>query len=256
MRLGPYPDRVGANLKKALNQRQQMFIYEYLVDQNATRSAKAVGYSERTAHAQGYALLKHPQVAAQIQKVLAAREARMVIRAEAKAFTKERWLDELHAVALANLDDLVTIKRRKIYVTRKNGSEYVVTEDVARLKATAKRDPALGRAIKKIAQTKFGIAIEMHSKQAALDTLGRAYGWVKDKVEIENLNEPQIVLMLPDNGKAAPPVVAGDMQLAPALLPDAGPAAAGAGDSSTPALDQNISDAEIIEDVPNVNTDE
>lgn len=249
---------MGVKSKKALNQRQQMFVYEYLVDQNATRAAKAVGYSERTAYSQAADLLKHPEVAAQIQKVLAAREARMIVRAEAKAFTKERWLDELHAVALANLDDLVEIKRRKIYVTRKNGSEYVVTEDVARLKATAKRDPALGRTVKKIAQTKFGIAIELHSKQAALDTLGRAYGWVKDKVEVDNLNEPQIVLMLPDNGKAAPPISAGDMQLAPlSPHPAVSPAAPGADVSDSPSVpgvfqrddDDNITDAEIVEDV-------
>lgn len=51
-----------------MNTKQAAFAREYLVDRNATQAAKRAGYSEKTAHAQGHDLLKHPEVQAEIQQ--------------------------------------------------------------------------------------------------------------------------------------------------------------------------------------------
>jgi phage terminase small subunit len=47
----------------SLNNRQQAFIREYTRDFNATRAAKAVGYSEKTAYSSGQRLLKDVEIA-------------------------------------------------------------------------------------------------------------------------------------------------------------------------------------------------
>lgn len=52
----------------ALNKRQQMFVAEYLVDQNATRSAIAAGYSKKTAKSAGQRLLTHVDIAPLLQQ--------------------------------------------------------------------------------------------------------------------------------------------------------------------------------------------
>lgn len=51
-----------------VKQRRTRFIKEYLIDQNATRAAKAAGYSEHTAHVQGARLLSNANIKAEIDK--------------------------------------------------------------------------------------------------------------------------------------------------------------------------------------------
>lgn len=51
-----------------LNPRQRKFAAEYVMDHNATAAAKRAGYSEATAHAQGWRLLKHVAVRAEIER--------------------------------------------------------------------------------------------------------------------------------------------------------------------------------------------
>lgn len=55
-------------LGKSVKQRRTRFIKEYLLDQNATRAAKAAGYSERTANEQGSRLLANASIRAQIDE--------------------------------------------------------------------------------------------------------------------------------------------------------------------------------------------
>lgn len=53
-----------------LTDKQQAFVLEYIKDKNATRAAKAAGYSESTAYSQGQRLLKNVEVAAAIKAAL------------------------------------------------------------------------------------------------------------------------------------------------------------------------------------------
>jgi phage terminase small subunit len=53
----------------ALNARQARFVAEYLKDPNATKAAKAAGYSEKTAYSQGHDLLKKPEIAAAVARM-------------------------------------------------------------------------------------------------------------------------------------------------------------------------------------------
>jgi phage terminase small subunit len=57
----------------ALNNRQRVFISEYLKDFNATRAAKAAGYSEKTAYSIGQRLLKDVEIKQAIDAEIDAR---------------------------------------------------------------------------------------------------------------------------------------------------------------------------------------
>lgn len=82
-----------------LNDKQARFAAEYLVDLNATQAAIRAGYSEKTAHAQGHDLLKHPEVAERIGVLMAERSARTQISAD-------RVLEELAAMAFYDPADI------------------------------------------------------------------------------------------------------------------------------------------------------
>lgn len=63
----------------ALNEKQQRFVDEYLVDLNATQAAIRAGYSPKTAYSQAFDLLKKPEVQEALDKARKAREARTEI---------------------------------------------------------------------------------------------------------------------------------------------------------------------------------
>lgn len=93
-----------------LTPRQSAFVREYLKDPNATRAAKAAGYSEKTAYAQGSALLKKQEVSAAVAKGQTHLEGKAIAtRAERQAFWSRvmsgaeadaRWADRLKASEL------------------------------------------------------------------------------------------------------------------------------------------------------------
>lgn len=186
----------------ALKPRIQKFIDEYIIDGNATEAAKRAGFSPASAHGQGSRLLKNPEVKFEIEKRYDKLERKALKRAAYRGITKERWMRELEIIAFANMDDYVKISDYNIGQGT-DGKPLVRTAAFA--VNTKDRRRALGRAIKKISETKNGIGIELHSKQAALETLGKAYGWLKDTTVFENQNgeSPAVVLMLPQNGSEA-----------------------------------------------------
>jgi hypothetical protein len=83
---------------RKLTDRQRLFAREYLVDLNATRAAIRAGYSQASASQRGWALRRHPEVAARI-------EAAMADRSEAVGITAERVLCELARLGFANIRD-------------------------------------------------------------------------------------------------------------------------------------------------------
>lgn len=187
----------------ALNAKQQKFVSEYLIDQNATRAACAAGYSEHTATEQGSRLLTNVHVQELVKKGLDAQIKKSANIADNVVFTKAMWLRELKIIAMSNIDDFVTLDE---YVSR---IDPVTGEQILAVTANAiptkkRRSRLLGKAIKKINETKNGIGIELHSKQAALDTLGRHFGWVRTDVQVTDPNKPQVILTMPSNGREVP----------------------------------------------------
>lgn len=136
-----------------LNDRQERFVDEYLVDLNATAAAKRAGYSEKTARSQGQRLLTNVDIQAAIQK----RQARLRGKLE---ITQERVLEELAAIAFANGTDFATINR--------NGLVRIIpTEDIPQDKR---------KAIASIKEGANGTEIKTYDKVRALELLGKHLG--------------------------------------------------------------------------------
>jgi phage terminase small subunit len=77
-----------ASAKKQDNQ-YKLFAQEYIKDLNATRAAKAAGYSEKTAYSQGGRLLNHVEVQKYIKEF-------MEKRAERTEITADNVLKDIH----------------------------------------------------------------------------------------------------------------------------------------------------------------
>lgn len=58
-----------------MNERQELFAFEYAACLNATEAALRAGYSENSAYAQGHALLKNVEIQARITALLDERRA-------------------------------------------------------------------------------------------------------------------------------------------------------------------------------------
>lgn len=65
-----------------LTEKQKIFCKEYIIDFNATRSAKAAGYSEKTAQVIGPENLAKPLIQEYIQSLMKSREERTDITAD------------------------------------------------------------------------------------------------------------------------------------------------------------------------------
>jgi|HubBroStandDraft_6_1064221.scaffolds.fasta_scaffold130617_2 phage terminase small subunit len=78
--------------KHGFHQRRTRFIKEFIKDQNATRAARAAGYSEKTAKSQGQRLLTHVYIREAIEKENAKINAKLDI-------TVERVKEELARLA-------------------------------------------------------------------------------------------------------------------------------------------------------------
>ena len=67
---------------KALTARQEKFCEEYLIDLNASASARRAGYSPKTAFRAGQENMQKPAIQAAIQKAIAERSERTAITAD------------------------------------------------------------------------------------------------------------------------------------------------------------------------------
>ena len=85
-------------IHRKLTDRQRLFAREYLVDLNATRAAIRAGYSRRSASQRGWALRRHPGIAARI-------DAALEDRARLDGITPERVLYELALMGFYNIRD-------------------------------------------------------------------------------------------------------------------------------------------------------
>lgn len=154
----------------ALTEKQKRFALYYIQDPNATKAAKAAGYSDDTAYSQGQRLLKHVEIRAYIQKKLDTIE-----------ITSQRILAETAKVAFADMGDYAKVQR---------GGEVTVTP-------FEKLEPGATRAIKKLKEKRRILSgedgdtildqqteFELHDKLKALETLAKIRGMLKDQVQI------------------------------------------------------------------------
>jgi phage terminase small subunit len=226
---------------KPLNPKQEAFAREYLVDLNATQAAIRAGYSPKTAGVQGFDLLKKPQIAALVQagrqeaQEKTGISAQMVLRhawaiatADARELAKvkvgccrhcygeghrrQRTVGEMNADREMHREkgkdpiefdeaggigfDPHLSPHAKCPECGGDGEARVVLADTANLTPEA---AVLYAGAK---QGKYGIEIQMHDKQAALDKLFRHLGlYERDNEQSNPAKAMQALLDMVDGSK-------------------------------------------------------
>ena len=72
----------GGMMAITLNERQEAFCREYIIDMNATQAAIRAGYSVKTAGSSGQRMLKSVEIQARISEVMESRNKRIDINAD------------------------------------------------------------------------------------------------------------------------------------------------------------------------------
>lgn len=143
-----------------LNARQEAFCQSYARYGNATRAGKEAGYSEKTAHVQGHALLKLPKISSRIETI-------KNDRFRALHMDKDETLALLARQARFSLKGLIKIE---------GGAPVVDLEN-----ATQDQLDALAEA--SLSETGV-LKIKGPNVLGALTTLAKIQGLMKDQVEV------------------------------------------------------------------------
>lgn len=137
-----------------LNDRQRIFVEEYLIDRNATQAAIRAGYSQKTAYSIGQRLLKKVEIQEAIKKRTEARIRRTDI-------TADFVLTEIMKVASADASDFVTVGKR-------NRVQIIPTEEISKDKLAA---------LSGVKRGKNGeLEVKLYDKLRALEMLGKHLG--------------------------------------------------------------------------------
>lgn len=155
-----------------MNNRQKLFIAEYLVDLNATQAAIRAGYSPRSADVTGARLLGNAKVRAALDKALGSQQERTQV-------TADRVVEELGKLAFSNMLDYMT--------TGDDGLAYIDLSSLTREQAAAIQEVTVdeytegdgedGRLVKKV-------KVKLADKKGPLELLGKRFGLWVDRHEL------------------------------------------------------------------------
>ena len=170
-----------------LNERQERFCNEYLIDLNATQAAIRAGYSEKTAAAQAARLLTNVNIQTYIQQ-------RKQDRVERTEITQDMVIQELALIAFSNAADYAAVVERQamiegvlLFDDDGNPVMYRTVEPVLTAELTENQK----RALAVIKKGRDGFEVKPYDKVRALELLGKHLGMFTEKVEMSGqVNNP------------------------------------------------------------------
>ncbi len=148
--------------------KQQLFIEEYMTDFNATRAAKAAGYSEATARSQGQRLLTNVDVREEINKRC------QDINAEFPVLRK-KIIEKLQRVAFSDMGDFLEYRTVKTVVDhdKETGEPILGYRTVIDLKDSCEVDTSL---LTEVQETRDGFRFKRMDPLKALELLAKFTG--------------------------------------------------------------------------------
>lgn len=176
-----------------LNDKDAVFVQEYLIDLDPKRAALAAGFSATMAASKAYQWVSNGKIK---PRVYAAIRAAMDKRAARTEITQDRVLKELAKLGFADLGNVIKWGTREVSIGYDDegrklspadfGDAVVVHKEMAAFVDAIDSDdlPEDVRAgISEVALTKDGLRIKMHDKKGALETIGRHLGMFKERIE-------------------------------------------------------------------------
>lgn len=174
---------VVAGARRAVEERYARFVAAYLLHNNATRAATEAGYSAKSAYAQGYALLKKPEIQSAIERGRAEINA---ASAERLAVSSDRVIAELAKIGFSDLRRAVSWSM-KDRVTGRGRSKRTERRPEMEFVSSAELDDDTAGAISEVSMTAHGMKLKFYDKRAALVDLGKVTGVFNDE---PGANEP------------------------------------------------------------------
>ncbi len=159
--------------EKKLTDKESLFIQEYIIDFNATRAAKAAGYSEHSARQIGCDNLAKPYIRSEIDQSIQKRSERTQITADAV-------ITELARLGFSNMQDYIKVQE--------DGSAYMDLSKLTREQAAAISEittevytEGKGEEAKDVKRTK----VKISDKKGSLELLGKHLGIFPDKLKVD-----------------------------------------------------------------------
>ncbi|MDL2301317.1 terminase small subunit [Lachnospiraceae bacterium OttesenSCG-928-D06] len=146
-----------------LNEKQQRFVDEYLIDLNATQAAIRTGYSAKTADVQGSRLLANVKVQQAISVAMAERSKRTGVN-------QDRVVLELAKIAFVKMTDIVDSNGR--IKTDASDDDLSCIESVKYKSSDTDTGSSVEREVK------------IASKIKSLELLGKHLGMWNDKLDV------------------------------------------------------------------------
>lgn len=112
--------------------RRDLFCVEYLLDLNAKKAAIRAGYSPKSAHAQGWRLLKEEKIQEKITALMAARTERVETDAD-------RIIREIDDLALGSIDDILDFSGPEVRIRNANDISERGRRLISKVKIQTKR---------------------------------------------------------------------------------------------------------------------
>ena len=162
-----------------LNEKQKLFVDEYLTDLNATQAAIRAGYSQKTANEQGNRLLANVSIQAEIQKRMADRKKRLEL-------SQDDIVCQLRKIADVNIKDFLSFRTEKTKI----GTDILSGEPIfgyAHVVELRNSDEVDGNLISEVNLGKDGqLKFKLHDKVRALELLGKHTGIFSDRLNISD----------------------------------------------------------------------
>lgn len=165
-----------------MNEKQALFVKEYLIDLNAAKAAIRAGYSETSAYNLGYRLLRNVEVRAAIEAALEARGERLAV-------SGDLVLKELAKIAFSDIRQVATWTEGGV---RFRPSEEVDDETAAAIQEISESSTDNQRT------TRTQLKVKMHDKMKALTLLSQHLG-LTPADEFSNMTRTELVDYLKKN---------------------------------------------------------
>jgi len=149
-------------MKTKLNDKQERFCQEYLVDLNGTQAAIRAGYSQRTARSIANENLTKPDIKKRIQQLKADKENRSELNSD-------YVIQELLSIAKDDIKNYISASQIK-------GKVQIVLKDINNIDTKNISELSL--------DAKGRFKIKLYSRESALVQLGRHFGIFEDKLSI------------------------------------------------------------------------
>lgn len=140
-----------------LTPKQRLFVAEYIIDFNASRAARAAGYSLKTAGRIGQENLQKPVITAAIEEAIEERLRQVGV-------TKSRILEELASLGFSNMADYIEVDqagRAAVDLTELTRAQTAAIQEIT--------SEAVGGGAARVIRTKFKLA----DKKPSLELLGK-----------------------------------------------------------------------------------